>query len=254
MEELRGTPWTGQGVSGGKATENEKERVWGGLADILTELEKYHFPMAGSLCLQSSELEVSAVVSDRVLVLTPKGPFVTSAAYYEAFAEQYLELIADGQLYTEYPVNAYLVYRFLKDNATQLVSQEENQMTERFYLKHVDEQLKITGIIDWQMARIVPLHEAFGPSLVTADMNALCNGEFSLSPDDLILADMLRIRGLSDVASNVTDEKVRRHFWGLALEPTWTYAQPLSDAILKVFGVVEDWSQWKESALKEIRD
>ncbi|KAI1501355.1 hypothetical protein F5X99DRAFT_428477 [Biscogniauxia marginata] len=249
----------GQGVSGGEATENEKAKVWSGLADILIELEKHPFPKAGSLCLQSSEIEVSAVASDRFLVLTPTGPFVTSTAYYASFAEQYLELIVDGQLYTGYPINAYLVYRFLKDNATQLVSQEENQMTERFYLKHVDdkgdhilvdEQLNITGIIDWQMARIVPRHEAFGPSLVTADMNALCNGKFSLSPNDLVLADMLRRRGLSDLASNVTDEKVR-YFWGLALEPEWTYALPLANAILKAFGVVEGWSQWKESALKE---
>lgn len=187
MEELRGTPWTGQGVSGGEATENEKAKVWSGLADILIELEKHPFPKAGSLCLQSSEIEVSAVASDRLLVLTPTGPFTTSTAYYAAFAEQYLELIVDGQLYTEYTINAYLVYRFLKDNATQLASQEENQMTERFYLKHVDdkgdhilvdEQLNITGIIDWQIARIVPRHEAFRPSLVTADMNALCNGKF----------------------------------------------------------------------------
>lgn len=133
-------------------------------------------------------------------------------------------------------------------------------MTERFYLKHVDDkgdhilvdkQLNITGIIDWQMARIVPRHEAFGPSLVTADMNALCNGKFSLSPSDLVLADMLRRRGLSDLASNMTDEKVRRYFWGLALEPEWTYALPLANAILKAFGVMEGWSQWKESALKE---
>ena len=260
MEELRGTPWTGQGVSGGEATENEKAKVWSGLADILIELEKHPFSKAGSLCLQSSEIEVSAVASDRFLVLTPAGPFITSTAYYAAFAEQYLELIVDGQLYTEYPINAYLVYRFLKDNATQLSSQEENRMTERFYLKHVDDkgdhilvdkQLNITGIIDWQMARIVPRHEAFGPSLVTADMNALCNGKFSLSPSDLVLADMLRRRGLSDLASNMTDEKVRRYFWGLALEPEWTYALPLANAILKAFGVMEGWSQWKESALKE---
>jgi hypothetical protein len=30
---------------------------------------------------------------------------------------------------TEYPINAYLVYRFLKVNVTQLASQEENPMT-----------------------------------------------------------------------------------------------------------------------------
>jgi hypothetical protein len=40
-------------------------------------------------------------------------------------------------------------------------------------------------------------------------------------------------------------------FGGLALEPEWTYALPLANAILKAFGVVEGWSQWKESALKE---
>lgn len=260
MEELRGTPWTGQGVSGGEANENEKAKVWSGLADILMELEKHPFPRAGSLCLQSSKIEVSAVASDRFLVLNPTGPFATSAAYYTAFAEQYLALIADGQLYTEYPIDAYLVYRFLKDNAVKLVSQEENQTTERFYLKHVDdkgdhllvdEQLNITGIIDWQMARIVPRHEAFGPSLVTADMTSLCSGKVSLSANDSVLAEMLRRRGFSDYASNMADEKVRRFFWGLALETEWKYALPLANAILKAFGVVEDWSQWKDSALKE---
>jgi hypothetical protein len=106
---------------------------------------------------------------------------MTSTAYYTAFAEQYLELIADGQLYTEYPVDAYLEYRFLKENATQLVSRDENEVEERFYLKHVDdkgdyllvdEELNITGIINWQMARIVPRREAFGPSLVTAGLKA----------------------------------------------------------------------------------
>lgn len=262
MEELRGTSWTGQGVHGSEATEEEKAKVWSGLANILVELGKYQFPKAGSLCLQSSGFEVSALASDRFLVLTPRGPFLTSIAYYTAFAEQYLELIVDGQLYTEYPVNAYLVYHFLKGNATQLASQEEGHLTESFYLKHVDdkgdhilvdEQLNITGIIDWQMARTVPRREAFGPSLVTADMAALCGGKLSLSLDDLELAKMLRRRGASDLASNMTDEKVRRFFWGLALEPEWTYALPLANAILKAFGVVEDWPQWKEGALKKYK-
>jgi len=91
-----GHHWTGQGVSGGEATENEKAKVWSSLADILIELEKHPFPKASSLCLQSSEIKVSAVASDRFLVLTPTGPFTTSTAYYAAFAEQYLELIVDG--------------------------------------------------------------------------------------------------------------------------------------------------------------
>lgn len=37
IKELQGTPWTGQGVSGGNATGNQKARVWSGLAVILIE-------------------------------------------------------------------------------------------------------------------------------------------------------------------------------------------------------------------------
>lgn len=158
MEELPGKPWAGEGVSGKEATEDEKARVWSGLAEILVELEHHPFPKVGSLCFQSSNsIGVSAVASDRFVVLTPKGPFDDSIAYYTAFAEQYLVLIADGQLYAEYPVDAYLVYRFLKDNASQLTQQDEAQSQEELFIKHVDDKgghllvddnLNITGIID----------------------------------------------------------------------------------------------------------
>ncbi|KAI1814727.1 hypothetical protein GGS20DRAFT_547117 [Poronia punctata] len=255
VEELPGRPWTGEGVSGNDATREEKMKVWNALADILAELEKHPWPKAGSLCLQSSSIEVSAVASDRFVVLTPEGPFDTSSSYYTAFAEQYLSLIADSQLYTEYPVEAYLVYRFLKDNAVQLAQQD--QVPEKFFLKHVDDKgdhllvdknLNITGIIDWQMARVVPRSEAFSPPLVTADMSALCGGRVSLSVDDVALAAAMREKGL---AGWMTDEKVRRFFWGLALEPEWSYALPLANAILEIFGVDQDWTTWRERALGE---
>lgn len=81
----------------------------------------------------------------------------------------------------------------------------------------VDEKLNITGIIDWQMARVVPMREAFGPSLITADMNSLCNGQVMLSVDDAALASILEKKDLPDLAGCMADEKVRRFFWGLAL-------------------------------------
>ncbi|KAI0882404.1 uncharacterized protein GGS22DRAFT_169306 [Annulohypoxylon maeteangense] len=261
MEELPGKPWTGNGVCGDEATNDEKAKLWSALADILAELSKHPFFKAGSLCFQSSNIEVSAVASDRFVVLTPEGPFDSSIAYYTAFAEQYLALIADGQLYTEYPVDAYLTYRFLKDNAAQLVPPSaETQTPEKFFLKHVDdkgdhllvdENLNVTGIIDWQMARVVPPREAFGPSLVTADMGSLCDGKVSLSVDDIALADALEGKGYPELASCMTDEKARRFFWGLALETEWSYALPLAEAILKAFGVDQCWTEWKETALRE---
>lgn len=85
------------------------------------------FQQAGSLCVESLEDKpfISAAASDRFVCLDPWGPFKTSADYYSAWAEQYLMLIADCQLYPQFPVEAYLVYQFLKDNAAQLSDEED---------------------------------------------------------------------------------------------------------------------------------
>lgn len=111
-EELQWKPWIGQGSATRDASEEDKRKIWSGLADIMMELKRHPFTTAGSLQYQSSHLVVSGVASDR---FGPYGPFKTGLAYYTAFAEQYLELFADNQLYTEYPINAYLVYSFLKE-------------------------------------------------------------------------------------------------------------------------------------------
>lgn len=81
--------------------------------------------------------------------------------------------------------------------ATQLAeSDAQTRPPEAFFLKHVDDKgdhllvddnLNITGIIDWQMTRIVPRLEASWPLLVTADMSVMCNGKVSLSEDDSAL-------------------------------------------------------------------
>lgn len=246
MEELSGKPWNYEG---------DTAKVWKGLADILEELAKHPFEQAGSLYVESSNSlpSVSAFASDRFVCLEPYGPFDTAAAYYTAWAEQYLVLIADGQLYPQFPVEAYLVYRFLQDNATQLADPED-----KFFLKHVDdkgdhlmvdEDLNITGIIDWQMARIVPRREAFGLSLVSADMNDFCDGNVSIGTKDIALINALREKGVG-LASHTGDEKMRRFIWGLGLEAKWAYALPLANAILRVFEVEQSWDEWKTAAMR----
>ncbi|KAJ2974940.1 hypothetical protein NUW58_g8497 [Xylaria curta] len=250
MEELPGKPWDGQG---------DTTKIWKGLAEIYAELEKHPFTKAGSLFVDAPDdlPWVSATASDRFVCLYPYGPFETSTAYYTAWAEQYLMLIADGQLYPQFPIEAYLVYRFLKDNVTQMSDSED-----QFFLKHVDdkgdhlmvdEDQNVIGIIDWQMARIVPRREAFAPSLVSADMNALCGGSVSLSTRDSALANALREKR-AGMASHFEDEKVRRFFWGLGLEPKWAYALPLAKALLQVFGVEQGWDEWKGEALRRSDD
>ncbi|TQN70676.1 hypothetical protein CSHISOI_04827 [Colletotrichum shisoi] len=245
IEEMAGQPWDGQG---------DTSKIWKGLAGIFAELEKHQFSKAGSLSVEFPEERpsVSATASDRFVCLEPYGPFETSEAYYSAWAEQYMVLIADGQLYPRFPVEAYLVYRFLQDNSGSLSDSED-----AFYLKHVDdkgdhllvdEDLNIVGIIDWQMARIVPRREAFGLSLVSADMKAFCDGDVSLSKKDVALSYALREKG-AELARYTGDERIRRFFWGLGLESEWASALPLANAILQVFGVQQGWDKWKQAAL-----
>lgn len=147
-----------------------------------------------------------------------------------------------------------MVYRFLRDNGIHLSAGDDNQ----FYLKHVDdkgdhilvdENSNVTGIIDWQMARIVPRREAFALSLVTADMSALCGGQSSLSKSDIELRDILREKR-PELASYMGDEKMRRFFWGLGLETQWKYALPLATAILRVLGVSQSWDEWSTLAVR----
>ncbi|KAB8216364.1 hypothetical protein BDV33DRAFT_207426 [Aspergillus novoparasiticus] len=163
----------------------DKERVWNGLADILIGIQRHPLSKAGSLLPGSvpSEPIVSAVASDRFLVLSPSGPFGTASDYYSSLVEQNMVLIADGQLFTFFPVNAYLVFSFLKSQIQALavnLNHDSSAATEQFYIKHVDDkgdhlmvddELNITGIIDWQIASVVPASEAFRPSLVTAEMS-----------------------------------------------------------------------------------
>lgn len=246
MEELPGKPWNGRG---------DAAKVWDGLARILAELERHPFPKAGSLYVTSpgGPVSISAFASDRFVCVDPYGPFETSAEYYTAWSEQYLTLISDGQLYPQFPVEAYLLYRFLQENANQLSDSEDT-----FFLKHVDdkgdhvmvdEDLNITGIIDWQMARVVPRREAFGLSLVSADMRALCEGSESLSKEDIALGNAVS-KEIPGTEAFTKDERVRRYLWGLGLESKWEYALPLAEAILDVFGVQKSREKWKKSSLE----
>ena len=65
------------------------------------------------------------------------------------------------------------------------------------------------------MARVGPRREAFRPSLSSADMNALCGGDVSLSADDELLASSLAESAWPGLAGYMGDERVRRLFWGL---------------------------------------
>ncbi|KAB8262450.1 hypothetical protein BDV32DRAFT_20294 [Aspergillus pseudonomiae] len=268
MEEMAGRTWNMQGPHGKRSNDdNDKERLWNGLADILIELQRHPFSKAGSLLPGPSPSKpiVSAVASERFLVLSPSGPFATAKDYYTSFVEQNMALIADGQLFPSFPVNAYLVFLFLKSQIPNLASTANRNIetTEQFYIKHVDDkgdhlmvddELNIVRVIDWQMARVVPANEAFGPSLVTAEMGEIYNGVSSLTVHDHALARFLKAKGEDDLADIMSkDEKLRRFFFGLDVDFSWNETLLLIRGIWAAFGMDKntDWKVWKTDMLDQ---
>lgn len=121
----------------------------------------------------------------------------------------------------------YLIYIYLKDNVGQLCPTAPNEPGQ-YFLKQgddkgdhlmVDQDLNVVGVIDWQMERIAPANEAFRPSLVTSDMNALCNGIYGLSSTDRLLTNIVREIGAVKLAHiKSSTEKVRRFILCLEAE------------------------------------
>ncbi|RDL39658.1 uncharacterized protein BP5553_03998 [Venustampulla echinocandica] len=220
MEAIPGTPY--QALD---ANPEQREHVLSQVADILIEISKHPFQTSGSLLLDDGKLVMSDVASDRFVSLGQYGPYDTALDYFTSIAEQHLDIIADGQEYFEYPKEAYLFYRILRDQAAAKLAARQKSNT--FYLKHVDdkgdhilidENYNITGIIDWQFTRTVPACEAFGPSLITANLNNLCSKDWGLMDDDMFLARQLETKGSADLASYMGADELARRFmmFGLA--------------------------------------
>ncbi|KAJ2897730.1 hypothetical protein MKZ38_004406 [Zalerion maritima] len=259
MGEIQGKTWDG---------EAEKSRVLGQWGEILTELSRHPFDKGGSLICPSGvtraegsdEQEVGKFASDRFVVIDPYGPCYTAKEYYEQWCEGYLELIADGQLYPGFEVDAYLFYRFLKEKVGNILKEEGTAAKkEDFFLKHVDDKgdhimvdggYNIVGVIDWQMARLVPRREAFGPSIITANMADMYDGNVGRSEGDARLTGALRMAGEDDLADSMAgDDLVRRFVWGLALETKWKYAKPMAEGLLAALGEKRGFDIWRGEAI-----
>ena len=213
MQALPGSPFYAY-----EASPDQKKGVIEQLADILIEISKNPLPLAGSLVMKNDQIDVSAVASNRFVALDTYGPFSSTLDYIISIIDQYMDLIADGQLHHTHPLEAFLFYHFLRQNTDALVASD---IPGQFFLKHVDDkgdhllvdaEFNITGIIDWQFARAVPAAEAFGPSYVTADLPSLYSSNTSVTDDDRLLAKSLKDRGADVLASFAEGNEIMRRF------------------------------------------
>lgn len=198
IDELRGTPLLQR-----NPTPDQLRKFYNQWADILVRLSRHPFTKAGPLTMRFGGVEISGIVGDRNPIILLMHSFSNARKLYAAFSEHFLKLISTGQLYSKHPVDAHLVFKYLKElaekgrwNAFESVWDDGP-----FYLKHtddkgdhilVDDDYKITGVIDWTFARVVPAFEAFGPSLLTADKGALFTGKPGPSSNDEMMSDILK--------------------------------------------------------------
>ncbi|KAI2463878.1 hypothetical protein F4781DRAFT_415058 [Annulohypoxylon bovei var. microspora] len=253
------------------ATAEQKSHVYNQYVDILLEISRFPRKQACSLLLCDKETKEAAIASNRFLSLGKHGPFADPLEYFTSIADLHLDLIADGQLYPEYSKEAFLFYGLLKDRAAPALAAAPAS-TDGFFLKHVDdkgdhllvdEDYNITAIIDWQFARFVPACEAFGPSLITADLSELYGGSAGLSADDRLIAERLRQKGRDDLAELACgSDLARRYHFGLASGSPRSEAIGMIGAVLSLLGsettekgvdawVEEEWSQAVSDSRRE---
>lgn len=186
-------------------------------------------------------------------------------------------MIYEKQLFVRYPVDAFLIFKYFGQLAEkgQFNAFEESLDHGPFYLKHmddkgdhilVDDDFNVTGIIDWTFARTVPIYEAFGPSLFTAEMNDIYGGKAGLAEQDKRFhkviqgksTDLAKYAGSPDIVRCLT------FALGMGLDLPWDEALNLFKAILKTTttgattatatnvsdGEIE-WKKWRSDRMVE---
>lgn len=259
------------------ASSEQLRKVYDQWSGILCTLHKYPFEKIGSLVLGSQPngdvISVGPIVGDRTGTFPQMGPFQNAKEYYSTFAEKYLEMIFDGQLFSAYPVKAYLIFKYLQKLAEsgRWNAFEAGLDNGPFFLKHmddkgdhilVDDDYNITGIIDWTFARAVPAFEAFGPSLLTADLDDLFNGKAGRSLMDNIMTEALQSCATTTHLGRMMDgpDLVRRFSFGLGMgmNLSWDEASSLFKGVISTATGIDlremDWEVWYQNRLHEWAD
>lgn len=108
----------GQPFNSWAASEGQKLQVLDQWANVLCTLYKHPLDKIGSLTFDADgAIQVGPIARDRTGTLPCIGPFKDARAFYATWAETYLKLISDGQLFSPYSIDAYLMFKFLAEQA-----------------------------------------------------------------------------------------------------------------------------------------
>lgn len=232
-------------------------------ANILFILGEHPFNEIGSLTFDADgAIRVGAAPSDRTRTLPCIGPFEEANNYYRTWANTYVNLIADDQMFSLYTMDAYLMFKFLSEkvNTGHWFDEWRALNSGLLFLKHVndkgghilvDDNFGITSVIYWNFARTIHGHEAFGPSLVSANTSNLFAGKPGLSEEDrLFLGRELKLRGTPHCYFE--SDKMRRLLFGLemGLGLTRDEAVDVFQGLVATFeGAMPDFQGWQQACL-----
>lgn len=193
------------------------------------------------------------------------GPFRSMEDYYRSSLRMFIDRIIQGEAYTEQAVDAYLIHRFLLD-LVPLVAPPASKNGD-FYLKHaddkgdhilVDEDLNITGIVDWEWACTAPASHAFNSPVALLPVVDFYRGKNCLGDDELFLARLFREKSQEEMAQIVENGRLQHRFafcCGYDLVD-WDGFLGLFRGLRDALGVDSgmEWDEWKAVALFRYKD
>jgi hypothetical protein len=251
-------------------SDNGREKVIARLADIYVEMGKHEFSGMGSLDRVGSEhigplaRECLTDFAGEESIMHPLGPFTNLQDYYHSCITLLLDLIYRGEIYTDHPVETYLMYKYLHDIVPGIYPQETEETSKGFYLRHADDKgfhilvdadSNITGLIDWEWAFAAPKALAFNSPMLLLLTSEFFNGETGIGKDEEVFAECLDARGADDMAEAVRGGRVHHQ---LAFLCTLDFCLSFED-LVGVFGGLRrsvtvdhdyEWEDWKQVALK----
>ncbi|KAI1425556.1 hypothetical protein F5Y12DRAFT_784534 [Xylaria sp. FL1777] len=218
----------GRPFNSATASQEQRSKVLCQWAGVLCKLGEHPFDMIGSLQFDGNGvINVGPIASDRSGTLPCIGPFRNARDYYSSWATAYLELIADGQLFSAYSVDAYLMFKFL------------------------EEQVKTGPWLEkWQRLNFVPAYEAFGPSLTSANTSNLFNGILGWSEEDRLLGQELQ--HLRTSHCYFESDEMRRFLFepGVGLGLNKDEALNVFQGLVTTFhDAIPNWEEWRRTCL-----
>jgi Phosphotransferase enzyme family len=259
MDKLVGKP-----LSAWNLNNEDRKRVLRQLADVYIALKQHPFQEIGCL-LDPDDLSVGPVLEESTIDadggnLCLLGPFKSALEYRTTSIKHQIDLILRGESYTDNPVDAYIVHRFILDVIIGSITRNEKGP---FFLKHMDDKgdhilvdndFHIVGIIDWEWAQTTTESEAFAAPLYLLDVNLYYSGSNELSREEVEFASVLSGRNEMGLAECVYGGRVAHRFAHCVGGDTGN-TESLPNHFMGLRSALrrnkphETWEQWRESAL-----